>query len=159
MLQLQRMDGKSISSSDRGDCWLGLSRFCLSFCLSEAIGLSGAWVLPEERSAWVVQTPRRPPGPPPPSPQSVSPSIMTSHLSRARFWRDLLNPQGRLWRDRLNPYPILNISRTRTEPGRRPMPASTSRRKPECRPVSGSARSMHRGQNLPEWAVRNPPSQ
>ncbi len=153
------MGDESISSSDRAENWFERTRFCSAFfSLSEATGLGGTWGLLEGVERLGCENPSM-------STRTLSTlTLVGEHLEDdessfevavfkgpaeplgallegatepldAILW-GLAEPLEAVLGDRLNPYPSpKNTWRTRTEPGRRPIPSLTSRRKPEFRTI------------------------
>ena len=140
MLQSGEMDDESILSSDRAENWFERTRSCSAFfSLSEATGLGGTWGLLEGVERLGRETP---------STSTRTPSTLTlegEHLEddgssfEVAVFKGPAEPLGALLggaAEPLNPYPSpKNTLRTRTEPGRRPIPFLTSQRKPEYRSI------------------------
>ena len=153
------MDNESISSSDRAENWSDRTRFCSAFfSLSEATGLGGTWGLLEGVERLGCENPSTSTR----TPSTLT--LVGEHLEdnessfEAAVFKGPAEPLGALLEGAAEPLdaiswglaePLeavlggsaepLSVSeehlRTRTEPGRRPIPSSTSQRKPECRSI------------------------
>ena len=153
------MGDESISSSDRTENWFERTRFCSAFfSLSEATGLGGIWGLLEGVERLGCENPST-------STRTLSALILVGeHLEddessfEVAVVKGPAEPLGALLEGAGEPLDAIlwglaepleavfggsaeayqspkNTSRIHTEPGRRPIPSLTSRRKPEFRSI------------------------